>query len=172
MVPAAGAVRVPNFAENTSELNARQFLTILNNLRASYQWDQAQTVGAAMVALRGKAHRWSEWSLEHDDQCFSTLQKFEAAFSSRFRLSQNAGEKVRLYSGLQQTPEESSRDFYQQVDMALIRHSDVPFFKGIAQVTVPLSKFRNCSFSAPFFQELLLITVLLQFLFTRWKTSH
>ena len=31
------------------------------------------------------------------------------------------------------------------------RHSDVPFFQGIVQVTVPLSKFRNCSFFRSFF---------------------
>ena len=31
------------------------------------------------------------------------------------------------------------------------RHSDVPFFQGIVQVTVPLPKFRNCSFFRSFF---------------------
>ena len=31
------------------------------------------------------------------------------------------------------------------------RHSDVPFLKGIVQVSVPLSKFRNCSFFRSFF---------------------
>ena len=39
----------------------------------------------------------------------------------------------------------------QQRRMKLVtRHSDVPFFQGIVQATVPLPKFRNSSFFVPF----------------------
>ena len=52
------------------------------------------------------------------------------------------------------------------------RHSDVPFFQGIVQVTSSFSKYRNSSFFSSFSAAgTVTFTFLFQFLYTRCKTS-
>lgn len=119
--PPMGQAKVPPFSEPNEEMTARQFINLTKSVARSYSWTPEQTTGAAVAALKGKAWRWSEWTLEHDPKAFDTFNKFEEAFLDRFRGSKSIGEQVKIYSNLKQEATESSQDFFERVDTGYIQ---------------------------------------------------